>query len=114
VQSQSFSPSQYGSKSSLRFAFMVLVSGSCNSASKLAIHRRYTEHPLLGVPYGSLQGVTVRPVLFHGGNTGSNPVGDANKINDLLKSDLFAEGLKGFDKKKSLAGRALFPHLLAR
>jgi hypothetical protein len=27
-----------------------------------AIHRRYTEHPLLCVPYGSLQGVTVRPV----------------------------------------------------
>jgi len=27
-----------------------------------AIHRRYTENPLLCVPYGSLQGVTVRPV----------------------------------------------------
>ena len=27
-----------------------------------AIHRRYTEQPLLCVPYGSLQGVTVRPV----------------------------------------------------
>jgi len=27
-----------------------------------AIHRRYTEHLLLCVPYGSLQGVTVRPV----------------------------------------------------
>ena len=27
-----------------------------------AIHRRYTEHPLLCVPYDSLQGVTVRPV----------------------------------------------------
>ena len=51
---------------------------------------------------------------FHGGNTGSNPVGDANKINDLLESDLFAEGLKGFDKKNSLAGRLLFPCLLAR
>ena len=32
------------------------------SAASLAIHGRYTEHPLLGVPYGSLQGVTVRPV----------------------------------------------------
>ena len=28
----------------------------------IAIHGRYTEQPLLGVPYGSLQGVTVRPV----------------------------------------------------
>ena len=27
-----------------------------------AIHRRYTECPILCVPYGSLQGVTVRPV----------------------------------------------------
>lgn len=27
-----------------------------------AIHRRYTEHPLLCVPYGSLQGAMVRPV----------------------------------------------------
>src|SRR6266568_206848 len=61
-QSQSFSSSQYGSKSSLSFDPMVLVSDSCNSASKLAIHGRYTDHPLLGVPYGSLQGVTVRPV----------------------------------------------------
>jgi hypothetical protein len=51
---------------------------------------------------------------FHGGNTGSNPVGDANKINDLLESGLFAEGLKGFDKKKSLPRRLLFPCLLAR
>jgi hypothetical protein len=51
---------------------------------------------------------------FHGGNTGSNPVGDANKINDLSESGLFAEGLKGFDKKQSLARRLLFPRLLAR
>jgi hypothetical protein len=65
------------------------VGFSCFSANRYAIHRRYTEHPLLCVPYGSLQGVTVRPVpcnyyviqqdvAFHGGNTGSNPVGDAN------------------------------------
>jgi hypothetical protein len=31
-----------------------------------------------------------------------------------LESGLFAEGLKGFDKKNSLAGRLLFPCLLAR
>jgi hypothetical protein len=42
-----------------------------------------------------------------------NPVGDANKINDLLKSDLFAEGLKGFDKKESLA-RRVFSRLFCR
>src|ERR1700756_5648395 len=62
VRSQSFSSSQYGSISPLSFDPMVFVSASCKSASKLAIHRRYTEHPLLGVPYGSLQGVSVRPV----------------------------------------------------
>ena len=38
---------------------------------------------------------------FHGGNTGSNPIGHANNPNDVLESGLFAEGLKGFDKKKS-------------
>jgi hypothetical protein len=52
--------------------------------------------------------------FFHGGNTGSNPVGDANKINDLLEFDLFAEGLKRFDKKNSLVGRLLSPCLLAQ
>jgi hypothetical protein len=41
--------------------------------------------------------------FFHGGNTGSNPVGDANNLNDLSELRLFAEGLKGFDKKNSLA-----------
>jgi hypothetical protein len=58
-------------------------------ASKLAIHRRYAERRFLCIPYGYLQGIAVRPVpcnynviqhisAFHGGNTGSNPVGDAN------------------------------------
>src|SRR6266567_1180619 len=50
---------------------------------------------------------------FHGGNTGSNPVGDANKIKTLLESGLFAEGLKGFDKKNSPAWR-VFVRLFAR
>jgi len=62
VQSQSFSSPQYGSKSSLSFVPMVLVSGSCKSASKLAIHRRYTERRFLCIPYCYLQGITVRPV----------------------------------------------------
>ena len=34
---------------------------------------------------------------FHGGNTGSNPVGDANNPKDLRELAIFAEGLKGFD-----------------
>jgi hypothetical protein len=29
---------------------------------KVAIHRRYTDHPLLGVPYELFTGITVRPV----------------------------------------------------
>jgi hypothetical protein len=37
---------------------------------------------------------------FHGGNTGSNPVGDANKANHLAQIEQNSEGLKGFDKEK--------------
>jgi hypothetical protein len=36
---------------------------------------------------------------FHGGNTGSNPVGDANKTKRLAKIRQNPEGLKGFDKQ---------------
>src|ERR1700723_3328751 len=32
------------------------------SANRMRYNRRYTECPILCVPYGSLQGVTVRPV----------------------------------------------------
>jgi hypothetical protein len=32
---------------------------------------------------------------FHGGNTGSNPVGDANKIKDLLVTAFFAGDTAG-------------------
>ena len=32
---------------------------------------------------------------FHGGNTGSNPVGDANKIKNLLKPPFFAGDTAG-------------------
>jgi hypothetical protein len=36
------------------------------------------------------------PLLpFHGGNTGSNPVGDANKIKDLLETPFFAGDTPG-------------------
>src|SRR5437879_5601910 len=62
VQSQSFSSSQYGSKSSLSFDPMVFVSGSCESASKLAVQERYKENPLPRVLTGSLQGVAERPL----------------------------------------------------
>jgi len=51
---------------------------------------------------------------FHGGNTGSNPVGDANKIKNLLDSDLGTEGLKRFDKKKSFPQTPALPCLLAQ
>jgi hypothetical protein len=36
---------------------------------------------------------------FHGGSTGSNPVGDAKKTNHLAKIWQKSEGLKGFDKE---------------
>ncbi len=32
---------------------------------------------------------------FHGGNTGSNPVGDANKIKGFLKTPFFAGDTAG-------------------
>jgi hypothetical protein len=57
--------------------------------SKLAIHRRYTERRFLCIPYCYLQGITVRPVpcnYFHGGNTGSNPVGDAKPFQELASN----------------------------
>jgi hypothetical protein len=40
---------------------------------------------------------------FHGDNTGSNPVGDANKTKNLEKIEPFFEGLKGFDKKSTIS-----------
>ena len=91
----------------------------------LLLSSRYTGGTLCSVRYSSYRALvsdpslvnttfTATPTFFHGGNTGSNPVGDANNPNDLLESDLFAEGLKGFDKKKSLPGRLLFPRRFAR
>ena len=43
------------------------------------------------------------PKSFHGGNTGSNPVGDANKIKNLLRIGILPEGSKGFDKRTALS-----------
>ena len=40
----------------------------------------------------------VRTPPFHGGNTGSNPVGDANKTKDLKVLSSKNVGLKRFDK----------------
>jgi len=39
-----------------------------------------------------------RPSYFHGGNTGSNPVGDANKIKDLSETSFFAGDTVGTHK----------------
>jgi hypothetical protein len=55
---------------------------------------------------------TLRP--FHGGNTGSNPVGDANTTKDLLESGHFAVGLKGFDNRKSLLESMFSRQFLSR
>jgi hypothetical protein len=55
---------------------------------------------------------------FHGDNTGSNPVGDANKTKDLEEIEPSSEGLRGFDNKNPLSGFIspilLFPHDLPR
>ncbi len=73
-----------------------------------------TEEPVkLGSSISPRRLARPRTSPFHGGNTGSNPVGDANKLNHLLESGLFAEGLKGFDKKKSLPSPLLFLCLVA-
>src|SRR6266571_3502705 len=91
AQSQSFSSSQSGSKLSLSFAPIVLVSDSGNSASKLAVQRRYNLNLFLSVLTGSLQGFAERPLPcsynvipssspFHGADAGSNPAGDAKSI----------------------------------
>jgi hypothetical protein len=41
--------------------------------------------PLVSITYKS-------KYLFHGGNTGSNPVGDANKIKNFRKTAAFLHG----------------------
>src|SRR5713101_8152550 len=82
------------SKLSLCFAPMVLVSDSGNSASKLAVQRRYNLNLFLSVLTGSLQGFAERPLPcssnFHGGNTGSNPVGDAKSFQQLMRDGWFS------------------------
>ena len=40
----------------------------------------------------------VRAHCFHGGNTGSNPVGDANNPKDLLTAPIFAGDTAGTHK----------------
>src|SRR5947209_8772967 len=94
VQSQSFSSCQCGSKSSSLFFVSKLVrSPNCSRipfsripVQKLAVQRRYNINLFLSVLTGSLQGVAERPLpcnYFHGGNTGSNPVGDAKSFQEL-------------------------------
>ena len=57
--------------------------------AKLAVQGRYKQTLCLWVSSCSLQGIAERPLpcnynviqsVFHGGNTGSNPVGDAKSI----------------------------------
>jgi hypothetical protein len=54
--------------------------------AKLAVQERYNESSFFMVLSCSLQGVAERPLpcnYFHGGNTGSNPVGDAKSNQQL-------------------------------
>src|SRR6266849_9314866 len=59
------------------------------STPKLAVQGRYNQSQCLCVSSCSLQGIAERPlpcnynVIFHGGNTGSNPVGDAKRNQEL-------------------------------
>ncbi len=48
--------------------------------SLAAVQERYKFPGFLCVSIASLHGVALRPPPFHGGNTGSNPVGDAKPI----------------------------------
>jgi hypothetical protein len=60
--------------------------------SKLAVQGRYNQKPFHRVLSRSLQGIAVRPLpcnyyeiqYFHGGNTGSNPVGDAKQGKEVI------------------------------
>jgi hypothetical protein len=62
---------------------------------KLAVQERYNQKMCLSVSSCSLQGIAERPLpckynviqpvnAFHGGNTGSNPVGDAKLYQQLM------------------------------
>src|SRR5258708_4439091 len=68
--------------------------------SKLAVQGRYNQKPFHRVLSRSLQGVAERPLpcnynviqpvsAFHGGNTGSNPVGDAKSFQELTGNGHF-------------------------
>jgi hypothetical protein len=63
-------------------------------SSKLAVQERYNQNLFHRALSGSLQGIAERPLpcnynmiqfvsAFHGGNTGSNPVGDAKPFQEL-------------------------------
>jgi len=72
-------------------------------ASKLAIHRRYTERRLLCIPSCYLQGITVRPVpcnynviqsvsAFHGDDAGSNRNEKGGSISQISRRGLRPRG----------------------
>ena len=79
-----------------------------------AVQERYKFPGFLCVSIASLHGVAVRPlpcnynvlqlVYFHGGNTGSNPVGDANLLNGLEEIVLLPVGTKRHKSHPNCAG----------
>jgi hypothetical protein len=60
-----------------------------STGAKFAVQGRYNENLFLGVLSRSLQGIAERPLPcnynFHGGNTGSNPVGDAKQDKEVVE-----------------------------
>ena len=68
---------------------------------KLAVQGRYNQNLFLSVLSRSLQGIAERPlpcnynvIHFHGGNTGSNPVGDAKHFQRVTATPNFFIGTK--------------------
>jgi hypothetical protein len=93
AQSQSVSSCQCGWKSSLRFILKTDLQFKL-PPPKLAVQEQYNQKMRLSVSSCSLQGIAERPSpckynviqlvsAFHGGNAGSNPVGDAKPYHQL-------------------------------
>ena len=71
--------------------------------SKLAVQGRYNQNLFHRVLSRSLQGIAERPLpcnynviqpVFHGGNTGSNPVGDAKSHQRFRRKEMILRGHK--------------------
>src|SRR6267143_1444879 len=81
---------------------MLYIPSSQTRSFKLAVQERYNQSLFHVALSRSLQGVAERPlpcnynVIFHGGNTGSNPVGDAKSFQELTgERTLLAQAQKG-------------------